>query len=267
MKFFTARTLPIFEQCFGQNKEFFNSLLGKFISLLSTESLYFACTCEFDDPYEGLLPRSHIEAESTGIVQPFVNQMLFLRSQFPTQPANSDQLKAFDNALNNFVSSVPRLRKEVSKGFGVSCWHKSEHESEAMWKLYSASGYGIAIESTIGQLQTSLNNAKGVIIDSVRYMDFDKDPIEKGHKHYGLFIKRKSFEHEKELRATIRLPQAGKGISVKCDLDTLISCIHLSPFAPAYLKDVVESICLGNIRKFQKHIIPSKLFDKPDYID
>ena len=28
MKFFTARTLPIFEQCFGQNKEFFNSLLG-----------------------------------------------------------------------------------------------------------------------------------------------------------------------------------------------------------------------------------------------
>ena len=27
MKFFTARTLPIFEQCFGQNKEFFNSLL------------------------------------------------------------------------------------------------------------------------------------------------------------------------------------------------------------------------------------------------
>ncbi len=35
MKFFTARTLPIFEQCFGQNKEFFNSLLehfGVFIS-------------------------------------------------------------------------------------------------------------------------------------------------------------------------------------------------------------------------------------------
>ena len=28
MKFFTARTLPIFEQCFGQNKEFFNSLLA-----------------------------------------------------------------------------------------------------------------------------------------------------------------------------------------------------------------------------------------------
>ena len=30
MKFFTARTLPIFEQCFGQNKEFFNSLLEHF---------------------------------------------------------------------------------------------------------------------------------------------------------------------------------------------------------------------------------------------
>jgi len=29
MKFFTARTLPIFEQCFGQNKKFFNSRLAE----------------------------------------------------------------------------------------------------------------------------------------------------------------------------------------------------------------------------------------------
>jgi hypothetical protein len=238
--------------------------LGKFISLLATESLYFACPSEFDDPYEGLLPRSHVEAESM-MVQPIIDQMIFLRSQMPSQSANSDLLNSFDNALSNLVSSVPRLHKEVSLKFGVSCWHKSEYESEAMWKLYSTSGYGIAIESTIGQLQTSLNNTKGVIIDSVRYMDFNKDPIEKGHKHYGLFIKRKSFEHEKEFRATIPLPHDGKGIFVKCDLGILITSIHLSPYAPVYLKDVVKSICSGNIRTLQKHIIPSKLLDNPDY--
>lgn len=70
----------------------------------------------------------------------------------------------------------------------------------------SASGQAIAIESTVGQLRASLGRREGILIDSVRYADFDHDEIEKSHKHYGLFMKRKSFEHEKELRATILLP-------------------------------------------------------------
>ena len=68
--------------------------------------------------------------------------------------------------------------KVAASKFGVSCWHESEHESDAMWKLYSASGQGIAIESTIGQLRTCFGNREGLLIDRVRYMDFDRDPIE-----------------------------------------------------------------------------------------
>lgn len=36
--------------------------LAKFTHMLATQSLYFACTTQMTDPYEGWLPRSHIAA-------------------------------------------------------------------------------------------------------------------------------------------------------------------------------------------------------------
>jgi hypothetical protein len=94
-------------------------------------------------------------------------------------------------------------------------------------------------------------------------MDFETDQVEKGHKHYGLFLKRKSFEHERELRVTILLKKEGQGTFVACDLDTLITQVHISPFAPTYLKDVVDHICSGGVRKLRKPIVKSSLYDKP----
>jgi hypothetical protein len=133
-----------------------------------------------------------------------------------------------------------------------------------MWKLYSTAGYGIAIESTEDRLRNSVLNAESLVVDDVRYVDFDNDQIEKGHKHYGLFLKRKSFEHEKEFRATILLKQPGKGSFVECNLDTLIASVHVSPFAPHYLTGVVQNICSGSIRRLSKRVLRSPLFDRPD---
>ncbi len=189
--------------------------LAKFVSLLVTESLYFACPSEFDDPYEGFVPRSHIEAYSK-IFQNIVDQQVSARNQLIAQfPASKELQELLDKSLAKLKKDLSTAHRKAGLKFGISCWHINEHESAAMWKLYSASGPCIAIESTIGQLKISLNSRTDLHIDRVRYMDFDKDPIEKGHKHYGLFLKRKSFEHEKELRATVRLPEEGRGVSVK----------------------------------------------------
>ena len=48
-------------------------------------------------------------------------------------------------------------------------------------------------------------------MDRVRDMDFDTDEIEKGHSHYGLFLKRKSFAHEQELQVASLHRFAGRG--------------------------------------------------------
>jgi hypothetical protein len=234
--------------------------LAKFVSLLATRSLYFACPTEFHDPYEGLLPKSHIDAEAK-LIQGTVNQFLALRNQFEERAIPITQ---FDDALESFVGRAKTARKAAAAKFGISCWHESEYESDAMWKLYSASGQGIAIESTVAQLRASLGSREGIQIDRVRYMDFDRDPIEKGHRHYGLFIKRKCFEHEKELRATILLQQEGRGIPVGCDLDVLVTCIHVSPLVEGYVRDAIEALCTGT-QPLAKPVHQSPLYQPPDY--
>jgi hypothetical protein len=124
--------------------------------------------------------------------------------------------------------------------FGVNCWHINDHESEAMWKLY---GNAVAIKSTNLQLHNSIINPPSTIYtDSVRYRDFVNAPIEKNHRHYSGFIKRLSFGHEKEFRASIKLKTPGQGMDVDCDLETLITGVYISPLSVDFFKEVVESL-------------------------
>jgi hypothetical protein len=104
--------------------------LAKFASLLTTRSLYFACPTQFDDPYEGLLPRSHIEAESK-MIQGHVDQLLSLREQFT---ARAIPIERFDEVFNidTFATRVRSARRDAPLKFGIGCWHESAYESEAM---------------------------------------------------------------------------------------------------------------------------------------
>jgi len=235
--------------------------LAKFAVLLASRSLYFACPSQLSDPYEGLVPRSHAEAEKQ-IFQKHVDDLLALRGQFVERAI---PIERFDATLQSLGESYKTARRDAALKFGISCWHESEYESEAMWKLYSASGQAIAIESTIAQLKASLGDTKNIQMDRVRYMDFEHDPIEKGHRHYGLFIKRKSFEHEKEFRATILLEEPGKGVSVPCNLDILVTRIHVSPFVEEFVKDAVVAVCKGTTQRLDKPICHSQLLSPPDY--
>ena len=106
----------------------------------------------------------------------------------------------------------------------------------------------------------------------MRYADFDTAPIEKGHEHYGLFMKRRSFEHEKELRATIllraeqwQLPEHDRGISVECDLDVLINRVHVSPSCAPFIATAVERLCLGKVKPLKKPVVHSLLLRDPGF--
>jgi hypothetical protein len=235
--------------------------LAKFVSLLSSESLYFACPTEFHDPYEGFYPKSHTQAFSQ-ISQKYLDQMAVTRDEIIARHPGVNII-GLDSAVGVAMDGFKKAFDEVRLKFGITCWHKNEVESEAMWKLYSASGNGIAIESTESQLRDSILDREDLVIADVRYVDFETDPVEKGHENYGLFLKRKSFEHEKELRGTVLLKEVGKGQLVKCNLDILITKVHISPLAPPYLKEAVDNICSGSARKLGKPILQSSLFDKP----
>ncbi len=230
--------------------------MAKFVSMLLEEALYFACPCEFVDPYEGYLPKSYME----NLKQKREWDLDFMRHSAAWD--NDENLRnEYAKLQNDLEENLNRAPFEAACKFGVNCWHASEYESEAMWKMYSS--YGIAIESTIGQLRNSILNKEHLRIANVRYADFEKDQIEQGHRHYALFMKRKSFEHEKELRATVLLEKEKQGVLMKCDLDTLITRIHISPFDKPYFKKIIENLCSGKLSNIRKPVIQSTLFDKP----
>lgn len=237
----------------------------KFMHMLATGGLYFPCaTTELKDPYEGWMPRSHMKAMME-INRRILDQMKDTQDSFLALHPTRDRAP-FDALLQDAQRklNLQKLLREVNSRFGVNCWHINEHESEAMWQLYTAAGQGIAIESTKARLEGALKG-DGIIVDQVRYMDFDTDEIDKGHRHYGLFLKRKSFAHEQELRATILLPTPGAGTAVPCDLDALVAQIHIFPKAPPYYVDAVKYALEQARPEIKAAIVTSRLLDSPDY--
>ena len=239
--------------------------LAKFVHMLATGTLYFPCvTTELKDPYEGWLPRSHMKAFME-INRKVLGQMKATQETFLSQNPTRDRAP-FDDLIKDAQRKLDsqELLREANCKFGVNCWHINEHESEAMWQLYTASGEGIAIESTKARLEGALKG-EGIIVDQVRYIDFDSDEIEIGHRHYGLFLKRKSFEHEQELRATVLLPCPGEGTAVPCDLDRLVVRIHIFPKAPPYYAEAVRYATGCARPEINAPVMISKLLDPPDY--
>ena len=239
--------------------------LSKFVSLLATRSLHFARPSSFHDPFEGWMPRSYIAALAEKN-QTFIQQHEELKRQFAQFHPDAD-LATFNAAVNanlaNYAAQSNRLIEEVVAKFGVNCWHRSEYESEAMWRLYAEDC--LAIESTIAQLRDSNRTEKDVLIQNVRYMDFDRDPIEKGHEQQILVLKRKSFEHEKELRAIVFLDRGTQGAFLKYDLDMLVTAIHISPRASDIFRQAVSNIMAGAVPTLNRPLAVSTLYQKPDY--
>jgi hypothetical protein len=112
-----------------------------------------------------------------------------------------------------------------------------------MWAIYSESGTGIAIRSTIGRMKKSLHvEPRDVSMCEVQYVDFSKFD---GHDGYfSLDLKRKSFGHEKEVRLwRLEADRCGEqrvGVNIHVDLDELVDQVYVSPRAESWLKGVVD---------------------------
>lgn len=135
-----------------------------------------------------------------------------------------------------------RLYEIVSKDTFINCWHLSEFESLAMWKLYAKDEKGIAIQTNLADFKEAFeNSAKTIFAGKVDYIDYETDTFykESDHKYYAmnafsLFIhKRKIYSYENEYRAICKDSRGSElnGVNIKVNLYKLIHRIYLSPFA------------------------------------
>lgn len=131
--------------------------------------------------------------------------------------------------------AVWRLEQERLKcDLVCSCWYKGTVESDAMWKIYAAQ-LGVCVVTTVERLVSAIQLQVPKIyaqymrlgLSAVEY----EDSSECGSKDPWL-IKRKAFEHEKEVRLYCEVPYAFHSLfELQMDPSVLIEEIVISPFA------------------------------------
>lgn len=148
--------------------------LSCFLWMLKECKLYFSRPAQFkDDPYEGTIPFS-----------------------------GADQIP------ENLKAAYGLQRKLAA----ISCWHMNDCESVAMWKLYVKGPDGVAIQSRVGALKR-LEERSPFVVGKVEYINFQTEsqrrfvePLRWLQPYLPIFQKRKSYQHEQEVRVVILNP-------------------------------------------------------------
>ena len=199
----------------------------KFVSLLTKSALFFARADKLGDPFEGSLSQVNIA------LRPEI-----YKNNLPEQ---------YQQLLANYI-------KDLRRFVLVNCWHENEYESDAMWKLYSWDKEGVAIKTDFQSLSKSLIGEEKVFIGQVNYVDYNTTFIRENDPVAPFVHKRKSFEHEREVRAIIQnVPSVDGKIIVgatpdiyevgtyhKVDTSVLIEEVVIPPYAQDWFLEIVQ---------------------------
>jgi len=234
----------------------------KFVSLLEKDELFFARADRLGDIFEGSYPRENVQQRA-------INSQKMLE-QLPKYVRRDLHIESSDKATRQFF-------KKLRNCIFINSWHESQHESAAMWRLYLKSNEGIAIQSTFGRLKDCFKQGTpDIYIGEVHYRDYMTEKIPENNFFAPFLHKRKSFEHEKEVRALFieyaktkeGLPNLSKspssgGIGVPVDLEKLVANIYVAPESLKWFFELVKSIT----KKYglNKPVMQSALDAKPLY--
>lgn len=241
--------------------------LDKFVNLLDDGGVYFTPLDYYmtSDPYEGFPPAVAIKAMYSVSDSFYKDTYDFIYSlESKADQNNPEFLGAIQEAKDQLATRSLVFRKLfnlLSKGTLVSCWYHSEYQSEAMWKLYSDQGKGVAVKTTVGKLRLALETAvttKGktkIYLGKVKYLDYSDPAIAPSDcvvdGHIMPLLKRVSYSHENEVRAFL-CPDLDiknlddfviKSYMAHCDVFGFIDGIYVSPFVKSsYLKAVAAIV-------------------------
>lgn len=241
--------------------------LEKFANFLATQSLFFTRADKFDDKFEGHIPRQ-------------------IMSIYKSVIENYEKKNSLEVPEDSTLQFAYGLRKHVM----CNCWYQAEQESMAMWDKYHMRNSGIAIKTTMANLKNSLPDRYDVFIGEIQYLEDHREiRVLKNVSipnlvHYPYFYKRKSFEHEHEVRVLIEVESllhnyfSDQGISeipleqelykigmpIEIPVETLIgenSGVIMSPYAEQWIIDTVASI--AEQYGFRISVNRSRLSDEP----
>ena len=203
----------------------------KFVAMLDRGGLFFPRVELLGDRFEGSLPLAN-------------------RNLQESLPAGEYKIPM------EALEAMSRFRRWLPRWTFISCWHMNETESAGMWSLYGQDEKAVALQSTYKLLRASLDEE--VLIGKVCYIDYATDVIPEYNTFFAFTHKRKSFEHERELRAVIgdlplkESPYEGPpidydrpvvaGVWKDLDLKDLLETVYVSPDAPGWFAELVKRV-------------------------
>jgi hypothetical protein len=126
-----------------------------------------------------------------------------------------------------------------------------------MWSLY-VKDHGIALVTTYERMRGAIRSDHQIRVGRIHYADYDRDFIPESNVISPFMHKRRSFEHEHEVRALLSvfpnrtgpdgelmldfsLPMPD-GAIVDAALDKLLVEVRVAPTAPDWIANVVEDV-------------------------
>jgi hypothetical protein len=109
-----------------------------------------------------------------------------------------------EQGANEWNARIAEKRRQLG-AVGISCWHRSDCESAALWSLYVPLGFGVAIQSTVGQIISGVAALdRTVELLEVDYVDYNQEELPSDPSIL-LGRKRLEFRYENEVRFLLRL--------------------------------------------------------------
>lgn len=195
------------------------------VDFLQTGKLYFASARQFEDSFEGAVA---------------VSLQSYLINNEPER--NNSNEKAFEELC--------RLTK-------ISCWHRSSHESDAMWRLYADDRKGVAIRTTPAKMKSAIKPFKlgpefmseDIWAGNITYINLLQESLNVSMLER-FWYKHMVFSWEQEFRLAISLRIAEEfgckvppeGIFVEFDMQELVEEIYLGPLlSEADIQNISEA--------------------------
>lgn len=212
---------------------------SKFAALILKQELFFARASSLGDPFEGSLTEKD----------------LYFREYILTNCESDERLKSWRNLSDEQImlmnQQISDFTKKQRENFFVSCWHMNNHESMAMWSLYSRTNESIAIQSTFRKLQMIIPNYTHIGL--VSYIDFEQDSTDMRNLFNPILNKRISFQHEREVLAvawellsgklggdSIRSNMTERGLRVPVKIEDFINCVYVHPETPKWFLETLR---------------------------
>jgi len=217
--------------------------LPRYLDIATRGRLFLSRQDKFRDTFEGAIP---LQSRKALAMQSRALELEYLTSvdQGETRPNRP----TLEKQMMSFLESV---RREMF----ISCWHMNSAESAAMWDLYGKDGSAIAFRTSYEKLRDHLPSNS--YLGMVKYIDFENDYFSLDNAMNPSMNKRRSFEHENEVRAVINKPvepfegseeyevvreMTEFGITIPFKINEVIDEIYLSPDAmPWFVRLILET--------------------------